>query len=58
MTVSSVLIISSFSSERSVKVTAKVNIQRAWFLCLPLPHVLSVDLEFVLTGCARVSVCF
>lgn len=43
---------------KSVDVIAKVNIQRAWCLCLPLPHVLFVDLKFVPTGCAGVSLCF
>ena len=33
----------SFPSDvKSVNVTAKVNLKRACFLCLPLPHVLSV----------------
>lgn len=56
--ISCVLISSSPRDVKSVNVTAKKNIQRTWFRCLPLPHVLSFDVEFVPTGCARVSVCF
>lgn len=56
--ISCVFVSSFLRGVKSVNVTAKINIQRAWFLCLPLPHVLSVDLEFVPTGRARVSICF
>lgn len=56
--ISHVLISSLPRDVKSVNVTAKKTFQRTWFMCLPLPHVLSVDLEFVPTGCVRLSVCF
>lgn len=58
MSISCVLTSSFRRGVKSVNLMAKINIQRAWFLCLPLPRVLSVDLEFVPTGSARVPLCF